>query len=190
MGHALDRVIREATVTRLAPFLADPAVREAKLRELGRVLGPDPNWEAEAARQTAEAARLRGKLTKVLARFGDDDDLADILAGQVATLKDQINAREDAGRALAGKLAAAQRATVAVDRVRGLLGPWPAGLLAGPAGPAAFEALAESDRELVVRAIGLRVVVAKSVPGQLAIQAWVFDKATGSRKTTCRLPVV
>jgi len=188
MGHANDRIIRGYVTERLAPFLSDPAIREAKLAKLREVLA-DPEWEAEADRNQAEITRLKGKLAKTLARFGDDDDLDELLGEQIETLKRQLAAREETAISLAEKVAASRRATEGVDQVRGLFAAWPVGLLESAEGPQAFDSLSDEDKRLVCETVGLRVEVAKSVPGQVAVRVWVFAHDFMEAFRTERLPL-
>lgn len=164
LGHARDALIRQMTAQHLGEFLADPRIREAKLAQLGAALA-DPGWEDEAGRQRAEADRLKAKLVKLLGRFGDDPELEEALGQQVEALKAQIAARQAMVGELEAKLVQSRRAAGAVQQVRGLLGPL----------PTSFEELPEQDKRLVCQTVGLRVEVARSVPGQVAVQVRVFD---------------
>jgi hypothetical protein len=187
LRHVLDKVVRSAAAEQLAKFLADPAVREAKLQRLRANLA-DPEWEREHERNAAEIARLKAKMAKLLAAFGDDEGMEELLADQIKAIKEQVAAREEIAAGLAARVAAAGRATEAVDRVRGLLGPWPAGLLEGPDGPKSFLALEEEDQRLVAETVGLRVELARCVPGQVAVQVSVFQYEFLNSYLTERLP--
>jgi DNA invertase Pin-like site-specific DNA recombinase len=189
LAHANDKIIRDHTVECLARFLNNPDIRTAKLSQLREKLA-DPEWAAEAERNQREITSLKSKMAKLFARFGDDDDLDEMLSSQIGLLKEQLVHLEGVGRTLAAKVAASRRAEEGVDQVRGLLATWPEELLEGPEGAKVFNDLPEEDKRLVVQTVGLRVDVAK-LPGipQIQVQVSVFDYEFLSAFLTERLPI-
>jgi hypothetical protein len=188
LAHVNDKIIRDYAIEHLAKFLADPAVRTAKLAMLRENLA-DPEWEAEADENRKEIDRLKSKMGKLLSQFGDDDDLAEMLAGQIRAINEQLTRLEGVGRTLLAKVAASRRAEEGVDQVRGLLASWPEGLLEGPEGPKVFNELTDEDKRLVVETVGLRVDIAR-MPGipQVQVLASLFDYEFLAAFLTERLP--
>jgi site-specific DNA recombinase len=179
LTHVGDRTLRLQVINRLALFLGDERIREAKLSEYRDSLA-DPGWALEAERNEQERAHLRAKVAKLLARFGDEEGLEDLLAQQVEALKAQLATREELAATLAERVALSRVATVEVDRVRLLL-KWPKHMAEGPLGPWLFADLPVADKALVAKTVGLLVEVGRSSAGAVTSTVRVFT--SGDRRS-------
>jgi len=174
LGHALDKHVRNEACRELVAFLNDKRVQEAKLKEMRDELA-DPGWQEEHDRHVSEIGKLKAKIAKLLAKFGDDPEMEELLADQIRAVREQVVAREELVASLAGKVAQTRHAAETVERVGWVLLHWPEKLLKSPIAPLLFAQFALEDKRLVAEAVGLRVEVGRPGASGITVVVKIFD---------------
>jgi DNA invertase Pin-like site-specific DNA recombinase len=180
MGHALDKYIREDAERNLARFMNDDRLLDAKIAEWEATMA-DPNWQAEHDRNRAELDKLKGKMARLLARFGDDPDLEDLLAGQIHAAQDRIKALEAFELTLAARVAQVGAARENGKKLRACLiafkpGPHIDAMLQSENSGIFIALMPHEDRAFLADATGVRVEVGRPTEGKgVTVTVKIFD---------------
>jgi DNA invertase Pin-like site-specific DNA recombinase len=174
-GYFNSAWVEEYVIRHLMPFLTDPRVRESRLQDMREAI-ISPEWEVETTRNAEEINKLRGKIGKLIAKFGDDPDLTGILDEQIGEIKNQLKVREDIAKGLAGRTEDARRAEETVGRTRTLLADWDKRDLFSKDGAMdAYKSLPDEELALLAETVGLMVLVGRGLSGAKLISVRIFN---------------